>query len=178
VGSFCLDIYEVSTNDYRECVKSHQCTAPSLGPLCNFSAAGHGRHPINCVSAQQAKSFCEVQGKRLPTVIEMHWAATSGEGNSKYPWGDEEPSSQVCWSGGERDRTEIGTCEGGSHPGGAGRLGIQDLEGNVAEWAVATENKIVAAGSHFQSKTLEPDRFYPAKTPNQNAIGIRCATGF
>jgi hypothetical protein len=178
VSSFCLDIHEVPTIDYRQCVKSRLCTPPSQGVLCNFSLPDHGQHPINCVNAQQAKTFCEMAGKRLPTVIEIHWATTSGDGHSKYAWGNAEPSTQnLCWSG-EINRAEIGTCEIDSHPRGVGNFGVADLEGNVAQWALATDNTIVAVGSHFASKTLEPNRFYPAKPPNPEAIGIRCATEF
>jgi hypothetical protein len=88
VADFCLDRTEVTAGQYRSCAASHACS--DAGLLCD-SAATYATptklsHPINCIDAVQAASFCRAHGKRLPTAEEW-WplCSSSSEGTSR-PW--------------------------------------------------------------------------------------------
>lgn len=136
VGRFYIDITEVTVDAYAACVNAGQCSAPGgrerwQNEGCNWGESGKENHPINCVDWDQASAYCKWKGKRLPTEEEWEWAARGGSRATEFPWGNEEPSTQLCWSG---DRRRKGTCAVGSFPGGNSPFGIMDLAGNVQEW--------------------------------------------
>ncbi len=113
VGRFCIDMYEVTTEDYVKCSDAGECKrafSDSFWPqgsmkrsdwekarvaysaLCNFGAEDRGRHPINCVMWAQADEYCRVKGKRLPAELEFEFAARGSDGRV-FPWGDDRPSA-------------------------------------------------------------------------------------
>ncbi len=115
VGRFCIDIYEVTTEDYVKCSDAGECKrafSDSFWPqgsmkrsdwekaraaystLCNFGAEDRGRHPINCVMWAQADEYCRVKGKRLPAELEFEFAARGSDGRV-FPWGDDPPSAKT-----------------------------------------------------------------------------------
>jgi formylglycine-generating enzyme required for sulfatase activity len=107
---FCIDKFEVTTEQYKACSDSGGCLragttndVPSMtdaehaayDPLCNArDPVGRGKHPINCVGFDQATKYCKDVGKRLPTESEWEFSARGPDGR-KYPWGDEEPTSTL-----------------------------------------------------------------------------------
>ena len=114
VARFCMDTYEVTTEDYVKCSDAGDCkrafrdsfwpqgsmkrsdwekARAAYSPLCNFGAEDRGRHPINCVTWAQADEYCKVHGKRLPGELEFEFAARGSDGRV-YPWGDDPPSSK------------------------------------------------------------------------------------
>jgi formylglycine-generating enzyme required for sulfatase activity len=146
--AYCLDETEVTVRAYKECVDAGKCVLPYQGD----QFASYPRfpdQPVNMVSWDKARAYCEWVGKRLPTEAEWEWAATGPEA-TKYPWGDApEPSCGVELA----DYTPFGApksnpggdvgCFGGgpsdvkAHPKGAKRWPggvLYDLAGNVWEW--------------------------------------------
>ncbi|MEZ4373616.1 MAG: SUMF1/EgtB/PvdO family nonheme iron enzyme [Polyangiaceae bacterium] len=107
--AFCIDLYEVTTSEYKHCSDMGKCRrAPkevewdgvtdkqrkTYSPLCNINdVEGRGDHPINCVTWQMADTFCKAQKKRLPTEAEWEYA-TRGPDGRIYPWGDEDPTEK------------------------------------------------------------------------------------
>ncbi len=189
VAPFCLDATEVRVADYADCVAKGLCTDTGLasGAACNWSTrATKGKHPINCVDWDQAAAYCHAEAKRLPTVAEWEWAARGGEAGTTYPWGEDAPGAQLCWSG---VLPRIGTCEVGSHPSGAGRLGVLDLGGNVAEWVVGgtetDESARPVVGDHWQTKSASFTKDLSGRTSvatrfvsrslREPTVGLRCA---
>jgi formylglycine-generating enzyme required for sulfatase activity len=129
VPPFCLDKTKVTVGAYRTCVLGEKCPDPDMGRFCNWGIPGRDNHPINCVDWVQAKIYCAAQGKRLPTEMEWEWAARGAERGTTYPWGEDEPLAQLCWS-----KTD-GTCPVGRYsPAGDSPQGIRDLAGDVWEW--------------------------------------------
>ncbi len=136
---FLLDKTEVTNGAYVECVQAKVCrmyrtdAAESFhaGPDRNFR---HPDQPVSAISWDDAKTYCEWRGKRLPREAEWERAAAGDDGR-KYPWGNEapDPKKHGCWGmspppcGGH-------TAPVGSYPAGAGPYGHLDLAGNVWEW--------------------------------------------
>ena len=171
LSPFCIDRYEVSLDKYVGCSTSGACSRASkvnapldsfsdaqhkaYDPVCNENdRAGRGKHPVNCVSWDQAQKFCAQAGGQLPTEAQWEFAAR-GNDQRVYPWGDDQPNAKtgnacgtecVAWAkehgvegdfpGAMYDANDNfpTTAPIGSFAGGASQLGIEDLVGNVAEW--------------------------------------------
>ena len=132
LSAFCLDVTEVTVAAYGACA-APGCTAPGSGRACNQGIAGRDNHPINCVDWNQARAYCRWRGGDLPTEAQWEYAARGTDGRT-YPWGNDAPMSQLCWSGG--GATLANTCPVGSFPSGASPFGALDLAGNVWEWTL------------------------------------------
>jgi len=98
-------------------------------------------HPVVHLSWEDANSYCEWKGTRLPTEAEFEYAARGGLEGARYAWGDElTPGGEHranLWQGTfpQQDRVLDGF---GSHgpvkqfP--ANGYGLYDMTGNVWEW--------------------------------------------
>jgi formylglycine-generating enzyme len=182
VGAICLDVHEATADEYAACVKAGKCSDTQLkcAPQATYGVAGKGNHPINCVDYAQANAYCKAQDKRLPTPEEWEFAARGPEGRT-YPWGNEKPSAQACWSGAD---LHTGTCPVGVTPAGDSPEGVHDLAGNVFEWtAPAVETKSTSRGGRGGSwKDGTPDLLRAARQGGFETkyrcgfLGIRCAT--
>ncbi len=173
---FFIDRTEVTVAAYRACTS---CTTPNTDERpCNWGRSGRDNHPINCVDAMQADAYCAWRGGRLPTQQEWQLAAQGEEGR-EYPWGDAEPSTQLCWSG---VRTRTGTCVVGSFPSGRSPFGLEDMSGNVGEWTSSSENsfRYYRGGCWNDS---DPDGLRmnyligTAPSDRSSGVGFRCARG-
>jgi formylglycine-generating enzyme required for sulfatase activity len=199
VDAHCLDRHEISVERYRECVAASGCQAPKLKSApppgrCNFEAAAN--QPMNCVTWEEANTFCAWRGGRLPSEAEFEHAATRG---SQLPWGDEADVSRANLDGtdGFADTAPIG-----SFPSGVSREGVHDLIGNVAEWQAdffasyteeeklnpkgpSTGDKRVVRGGSFGGLLLTSGGKPPLSAAHREAvtpsearptIGFRCAS--
>jgi formylglycine-generating enzyme required for sulfatase activity len=136
--TFYLDVHEVTNEAWRACRAAGRC--PRGGPL--YNDFGRPRQPIVGPSWFAARTFCEQQGKRLPTEAEWEKAARGPDG-ALYPWGDEpttcaraviqDASGRSCGVQKRREHPEKGrTLEVGSRPPGV--YGLHDMMGNAWEW--------------------------------------------
>lgn len=128
VSSFFIDRFEVTAEDYFECVDDGVCLNTMSDPDCNLSA-GRFDHPINCVTYNMAASYCGWRGLRLPTEVEWERAAR-GDELTLYPWGDTAPDCSLA----AVDECGSSTVPVGSKRNGDSPFGIADMAGNVTEW--------------------------------------------
>lgn len=166
VASFYLDRTEVTAYAYARCVAAGACAAQDTvewsgygktdkklwNPVCNLGKVDREKHPMNCVSWDQATAYCTWAGKRLPSETEWEFAARGSAGR-KYPWGSAAPGSSLLNACGsecveywpkqaalELTRMYTGrdgfraTAPVGSITGDRTPEGILDLGGNVSEW--------------------------------------------
>ncbi len=185
IGSFCMDRTEVTVDAYASCVEVGACKATDLecGNAATWGKRGYGSHPLNCVTWDEAETFCREHGKRLPSEEEWEWAARGGRRALTYPWGDEPPADRACWDGegnskgtGERKST----CAVGAYPRSKSADGIQDLAGNVREWTSTAHERfrVLRGGSwgdslpDFLSTTF---RGWNAPDERMELLGFRCA---
>lgn len=185
VRSFCIDRTEVTVDAYAKCVSVDACKAEELqcGNAATWGKKGLGSHPINCITWDEAETYCTEHGKRLPTEQEWEWAARGGARARTYPWGEEPPVDRACWDG-DGNRSGKGlrkeTCAVGSHPRSRSVDGVDDLAGNVREWT-STEHdrhRILRGGSWGDSlpEFLAGDfRGWNAPDERIELTGFRCA---
>ncbi len=130
LDAYYIDQYEVTIAQYRECVEEKVCRAPK-----EYSDFDADDQPAVGVSWNDATTYCEWAGKRLPTEAEWEQAARGPDGNV-YPWGNyncgcecavqEERQLYGC---GKDSTLPVGTAKKGQSP-----YGTYDQAGNVWEW--------------------------------------------
>ncbi|HOS60838.1 MAG TPA: formylglycine-generating enzyme family protein [Myxococcota bacterium] len=136
VPTFEMGKTQVTVDQYRACVDAGACTAPSTSEWCNWGQSDRGKHPINCVDWNQAQAFATWAGGRLPSEAEWEYAARSGGGDCKYPWGDEDATCEraVMNDGSGYGCGRDSTWPVCSKPSGDTTQGLCDMAGNVWEW--------------------------------------------
>jgi hypothetical protein len=183
VPAFWLDAVEVTVASYRACLASGACTAPAAGAGCTL-AAGLEAHPVNCVTADQARVFCTWNAKRL--VRNDEWtAATSGDARRAYPWGAEPPAAdRLNACGLECAATSMyttsdgytTTAPAGSFPLGRSPEGAHDLAGNVAEWVEGALAPTARGGSYADvAAAAVTSSSLVANAAPGPTVGFRCA---
>ena len=163
LAAFALDTTEVTVRDFATCFERGGCTEPIKGDYCNWGRDEDvAKHPINCVTHDQAIDYCKWVDKRLPTEKEWERAARNpssektpkklGAYQGNYPWGIEAPTpklTNVCGKecsvfGAKKSQNwpmmhefDDGyalTAPVGSFPDGNTPDGLKDMAGNVWEW--------------------------------------------
>ena len=206
VASFCMAMRETTVAEYSACYRAGNCTAarPTSSPECNMGVSGKEDHPINCVNFDQAATYCEAMGGRLPSEEEWERAAR-GATTRKYPWGSTAPTTadmnacdEECMKLALKIDMMFETSDGfamtapvGSFPKGNTPEGLADMAGNVAEWTsgrdcpygektCTAEKRIVRGGgwnTGFRESFTTWGRFAGARDPGEisSGVGFRCA---
>lgn len=190
LDAFWIDQTEVTNAQYQVCVKEGACGSPHEADY--FKDTKYSSYPVIYVSWDEAQTFCNWAGKRLPSEAEWEKAARGDDGRT-YPWGNREPNSDLV----NYFDIRKGSTEVGSYSAGASPYGAMDMAGNVWEWTAdwydpdyykisparnphgpATgERRIIRGGSWF-SLTEIVVRTYYRKASNPEAqnytTGFRC----
>jgi formylglycine-generating enzyme required for sulfatase activity len=123
VGSFLLDTHEMTWAEFLKHNKNQP--PPSLMHLDGQLPASD--LPVSGIWFNDAVSFAEGIGKRLPTEAEYEFAATSG-GTRTFPWGDDVARIQE-WPLGPTGTPEFDAVQA--------NVPVYGLYSNVAEWTAS-----------------------------------------
>lgn len=164
LDSYWIDQTEVTNAMYAKCVEDNQCTPPSNeGSYTRSSYYGNSQfdnYPVIYVSWNDAKTYCEWAGRRLPTEAEWENAARGTDGRI-YPWGNTFDgtklnfcdykcaliSSDWSFNDGYADTAPVG-----NYPQGSSIYGAFDMSGNVWEWV----NDSYASDYYLNSPSFNP----------------------
>lgn len=148
LGAYYMDKFEVTVTKYAMFLRTTNRVQPLHWDQVSLNK--HGNLPVVGVNWNDAEAYCLWVKKRVPTEEEWEKAAR-GTDERIYPWGNNEPTSQLANFGKEIAEAfdYHPLLPVGSHPAGKSPYGIQDLAGNVMEW---TANERVRGGSWRDKK--------------------------
>jgi formylglycine-generating enzyme required for sulfatase activity len=129
--SYWFDKYEVTNAQYRQCIEGGGCTPPKDRQA--FDDPQRLQHPVTNITWNQARSYCEWQGKRLPTEAEWEKAARGTDGR-RYPWGNSGKVIKNRVKNGELTAGSNGTEPVGFQASTMSAYGVFDLIGSVSQW--------------------------------------------
>ena len=194
IGSFYMDRYEVTNEEYQVFLKATQFTDRPAHWVDGVFPIEKALHPVTQVTWWEGWSYCVWAAKQLPTEVQWEKAAR-GPNGLPYPWGEEFVKGKAN-SGIDGDRkTALVT----AYPEDVSPYGIYGLSGNVMEWTQDwylpypgnssknsrfSKNLKVLRGNGFQKAGhyfLEAYRYAFTRTeanPNDffENVGFRCAS--
>lgn len=178
IEAFCIDRYEATVDEYQSCMQRGRCSNPAMdieSKYCNIKRSDRGKHPINCVTAEQATNYCRELGRRLPYDEEWEWAARGAGATMLFPWGEGSPTkTHMCWD----ENRGANTCMVGSFPAGVSKQGVHDLSGNVNEWTIHKGKANIVRGGSWDTDSERVFRIkHRTENPDQDwgrRVGFRC----
>lgn len=197
VDAFYLDKHEVTVARYGGFLKA----TGNVKPPEEWETADlkiHAGLPVVGVDWQDANSYCQWAGRRLPTDAEWERAAR-GTDERKYPWGNEPPSAEHARFAKNYQNSvyQEGVAAVGAHPKGASPFGIDDLSGNAWEWVAdwytesfprtdrrnpkgpaSGTDKVLRGGGWYDApeRLTSTKRMHAPPEHRDDSVGFRCAS--
>lgn len=184
ISSFYLGKYEVTYEQYDAFAISKKVELPSSG---NF---GRGKRAVVDITWDEAMTFCESLGYRLPTEAEWEYAARSG--GEKYLFsGTNDPDSLKDYGVTRSSNINFSFLVGSRLPN---KLGLYDMSGNVFEWIhefyqfysmpgnmhdYQSDGIRIIRGGSFAEETVATRTYWRVGTLRDvkaTDIGFRCAS--
>jgi formylglycine-generating enzyme required for sulfatase activity len=125
LDNFEIGAYEVTNEQYNQCVKAGVCNPPFNDQYVDLEFL---QYPVTDVTWFNASQFCEWTGARLPTEAEWEKAARGLDGRM-YPWGNNLDNTLANFNLNVGETTPVGFYKRGQSP-----FGIYNMAGNVSEW--------------------------------------------
>jgi formylglycine-generating enzyme required for sulfatase activity len=175
VDAFQIDKYPVTNAQYKRFLDANPGHSPPRHWAGGTYPAEKATHPVVYVNWHDAVTYAEWAGKRLPTEQEWEKAARGTDGRV-YPWGDQEPTAELCNFGKNvGDTTPVGRYS----PQGDSPYGCVDMAGNVWEWTASDYGgggKVLRGGAWGSSSVYarSSDRFDVDPGGLLVYIGLRC----
>lgn len=206
IAEFWVDRNEVSNQDYRECVEAEVCRPQQGGNVIYHRDPFYNQYPVVNISWDDARTYCQWLGKRLPTEAEWEKAARGTDGRV-WAWGNE-PKDNLARPV-NRANVRDGVFEG-TRPvfdffNGQSPYGAVNMIGNVWEWvndwysptyyaarpnpvsnpvgpsqADSLNFKVIRGGSFrtFLTESRVDERNALSPDTRADDVGFRCALSF
>jgi formylglycine-generating enzyme required for sulfatase activity len=175
VAGIYLDVYEVTVGRFKAFLPEANFAG------CDATFKKGDERPINCVTWEEARAFCEWDNGRLPTLCELRRAAKADD-NRTFPWGEAAPTPEHATFE-SNDARDVGAAKSG-----VGVFGQFDLQGNVAEWVrlnnectgpevTSGSQRVFGADYTKPALNLVTDNSVESQDPQERRkeTGFRCA---
>ncbi len=186
--TYTIDRVQVTNARYRNCVQAGVCALPEHISGLNVSqnyldSTLYDDCPVVGVRWQDAQTYCQWVGKRLPTEAEWEKAARGTDGRA-FPWGNVWDPTLILGQPVESV---------GSYPDRASPYDVQDMISPILEWTADSYalypgneqdeefvNHKVIRGALMLTETLAHVSMRAAQRPDSRVydirpIGFRCA---
>jgi formylglycine-generating enzyme required for sulfatase activity len=127
LSAFRITAAPITNGEYRRFLGA---TGYQASTLIDHPLFGADNHPVVMVNWDDAISYANWAGGRLPTELEWEVAAKGEKMGNAYPWGASEPKATLA----NIDNVCSATTPVGSYRLGCNKLGMMDCCGNVWEW--------------------------------------------
>jgi formylglycine-generating enzyme required for sulfatase activity len=139
LDEFMIDQFEVTNERYAECVEAGVCREPDQTSSSTRSSyygdTAYDDYPVIYASWEDANTYCNWRGARLPT--EAEWETAARGDRDPFPWGNTDP---VCnpgsFNGAKFDDEDV--CNDTDTEAVGSYLPndymLYDMAGNVIEW--------------------------------------------
>ncbi len=158
LSGYAIDVYEVTNVEFAKFLNAYGSNiSPEGYEMLDdddpdrhifwdgsswYADGGYADHPVIEVSWYGANTYCDYNGKRLPTEAEWEKAARGGcevggvsgacedpADERTYPWGEWIDCDHANYFGCVGDTTPVG-----SYPLGVSPYGAYEMAGNIREW--------------------------------------------
>jgi formylglycine-generating enzyme required for sulfatase activity len=158
MSTFYIDKYPVTNSQFKEFIqKSGYKPKDDMNYLHDWTENGSfpadwDKKPVTWVDLDDARSYCNSLGQRLPNEWEWQYAAQGTDGRL-YPWGNSWDAKRIPTP--DEGHNLTGPANVDSHPSGASVFDVEDLVGNIYQWTNEfidehTRKAVLRGGSYYQ----------------------------
>jgi formylglycine-generating enzyme required for sulfatase activity len=148
LDTYWIDQTDVTNAMYAKCVQAGKCTftIQHSKSEIHFNNPAYANHPVVFITWDQAVTYCQWVGRRLPSEAEWEKAARGTDGRT-FPWGRKPADSTLAnFNDAIGDTTPVG-----SFPQGASPYSLLDMAGNVRQWVADWYDILFYRNSPFQN---------------------------